>query len=262
MIGRIKLLNIKPLTHQEFLRLFKLYKYKGNLNARRDIIKAYIPCVFKMIYGKKIRFISRADYDDYFQEAVIGISQTLDRYDERRGVKFVSFLMRSIPGLMMRHSTQSDMIRVPARIYLAKLKFLKFIRETDDLEKILKEINISEDLYNKYFSYFNFSKLCCSLDYENDYGILQDIIPDDSNDIENLENDLHDTLLLKKLKVRLSQYEYDLLTSYYAVNQPKKTFRELGNNYGVSHEAIRLKLLTIKRKAKYILMEDVYLIKS
>ena len=76
-------------------KLYREYKDKGNLDARRKLIECYQPLVFKAV----MRWRSNPDHlMDLVQEGTVGLIEAAETFQPERGVAFSLFAMHRIRG--------------------------------------------------------------------------------------------------------------------------------------------------------------------
>ena len=79
-----KLSAVKKLRPDEERALWRAYKEKGDEGARRRIIEAYQPLVFREV----MPYRALPAVMDAVQEGTIGLIEAVERYDPARGVAF------------------------------------------------------------------------------------------------------------------------------------------------------------------------------
>jgi len=92
-----ELQRVKPLARMEETHLWQRYKADGDENARRQLIEAYQPLVFK----QALPYRSMQNIMDVVQEGTIGLIEAVERYDPERGVAFSLFAIHRIRGRML-----------------------------------------------------------------------------------------------------------------------------------------------------------------
>lgn len=92
-----ELQRVKPLEREEEAQLWKAYKAGGDADARRQLIEAYQPLVFK----QALPYRSWQNIMDVVQEGTVGLIEAVERYDPERGVAFSLFAIHRIRGRML-----------------------------------------------------------------------------------------------------------------------------------------------------------------
>ncbi|MFP4017071.1 MAG: sigma-70 family RNA polymerase sigma factor [Halanaerobiales bacterium] len=148
-LKEISKLNI--LSREEERELWYLYKIKGDIYSRQEIIKSYQPLVFKLV--KQIN----SDPDimmDLIQEGNIGLIDAVDSFDPDRGTRFSTFALYHIRGRVYDYLKKG----VDTAFYSEQIaeEYLEHTVEknlaVEKIKSILKEIpakerNIIEGIY-------------------------------------------------------------------------------------------------------------------
>lgn len=92
-----ELQRIKPLERAEEEALWCAFKEAGDTDARRQLIEAYQPLVFK----QALPFRSLQNVMDVVQEGTVGLIEAVERYEPARGVAFSLFAIHRIRGRML-----------------------------------------------------------------------------------------------------------------------------------------------------------------
>ena len=92
-----ELQRIKPLAREEEAQLWQTYKAGGEEEARRQLIEAYQPLVFK----QALPYRSLQNIMDVVQEGTVGLIEAVERYDPERGIAFSLFAIHRIRGRML-----------------------------------------------------------------------------------------------------------------------------------------------------------------
>lgn len=86
---------MRKLTEQEEKLLFDEYKNKGSIHARNTLLEHYL--YIAQIVAKK--FVGRGvDYEDLYQVASVALVNAIERFDNTREIKFVTFATPSLIG--------------------------------------------------------------------------------------------------------------------------------------------------------------------
>ena len=80
--------NLKCLTHEENIKLFKLYQ-AGDLNAKEDIVNGNLKLVLSVLKNFSKTGINQ---DDLFQVGVIGLIKAVDNFDLSYNLKHLLML--------------------------------------------------------------------------------------------------------------------------------------------------------------------------
>lgn len=92
-----ELRKIALLSPQEETALWCAFKEEGDAEARRRIIQAYQPLVFK----SAMPYRGLDTIMDIIQEGTVGLIEAVEHYEHRRGVAFSLFAVHRIRGRML-----------------------------------------------------------------------------------------------------------------------------------------------------------------
>lgn len=99
--------KISVLLQEEEAALWRAFKERGDMQARRRLIESYQPLVFKQALPYR-------GYDgimDIIQEGTVGLIEAAERYEPARGVAFSLFAVHRIRGRMcdfLRREHEAD----------------------------------------------------------------------------------------------------------------------------------------------------------
>ena len=88
---------MKTLTREEEAHLWRAYKVDDDEDARRQLIEAYQPLVFK----QALPYRNLQNIMDVVQEGTVGLIEAVEHYDWERGVAFSLFAIHRIRGRML-----------------------------------------------------------------------------------------------------------------------------------------------------------------
>ena len=234
-ISGVNTANIKVLTNEEMVELFKKYQ-KGDILAKEDLISGNLKLVLSILKG----FTNRTDnMDDLFQVGCVGLIKAIDNFDLKYDLKFSTYAVPMILGEVKRYLRDNNSIRVSRSI---KDIAYKAIRKKEELTNILgyeaplelvaKELEMSEyDVTNAIDSMKE--TLSIFEPIYNDGGdtiYLADQLSD-SKDKLDIETSLSLKNALNKLK---DKEKYILLARYFT----GKTQMELASELAISQAQI------------------------
>lgn len=123
-------------------RLWAAYRVAGTSADRDALITLYMPyakAVAAKLYGR--RYDDEAEFDDYFQLAIVGLMECVDRYDEKRGAQFKTYATTRMVGSILngidRISERHQQISLRRRLK-ASAERLESLAD-DDLDGIHSE---------------------------------------------------------------------------------------------------------------------------
>jgi RNA polymerase sigma factor (sigma-70 family) len=145
------------LTEEEEIRLFTIYinKASGWQEARDCIIESCLLYVAKCAYGYSI---DSNKIDDLFSEGVLGLLESIDRFQLNKGARFLTFASFSVKGKMSSficRNYYSRVFSIPRNISSKVSNIKYFIEkietetgEAPDKDAISKQFNFDEASIN------------------------------------------------------------------------------------------------------------------
>lgn len=226
----------------------------GNQKACDKLVKAnlrFVISVAKQYVGRGLSL------EDLVSEGNIGLIKAAQKFDEERGIKFISYAVWWIrQSIIQSLSDNSRMIRLPNN-QIAILNKVKTAQS--ELEMQFGRQATSEELSNyldieldKIDLVIQSSSPTTSLDLQigEDDMTLLDTISSDSR-CDDLVNQSDLELEISKMLGSLSERERLVITSVFGIDCSQKTLQELAIQLGVTTERVRqIKISGIKKMSK------------
>lgn len=134
--------NSTPLTRDEEKELSKRIK-QGDLKARDEMIKRNLRLVSHIC---KKYSASNVDFDDLYQEGVIGLIRAVDKYDGERA-KFAQYAYVWIKSAILKAIEAENTIKLPLPIHWEVVKYKQAINRLEqELQRYPNETEIAEYL--------------------------------------------------------------------------------------------------------------------
>jgi RNA polymerase primary sigma factor len=228
-------------TGEEQIELARKMK-AGDVKAREKLITSNLRFVItcaKQYIGQGVSLL------DLIQSGMLGLIQSLDKYDPDKGYKVLSFAVWYIRREILKSIYNSGRtIRYPIS-YICKISKVKkayedfvnkYNRDPTE-EEIIKLANITQKQYN---SVILNKSYCSSLDTplsQDEDMVLSDIIPDNSN-VEF--NDTFFKEAISKSLNCLNPREYKVITEFYGLNgEYERPIKEIAKEMNLGDERIR-----------------------
>ncbi|GAB6189428.1 FliA/WhiG family RNA polymerase sigma factor [Marinitoga arctica] len=219
-----------------------------NIN-KDDIIKNFLPKIKYIALNLLSTLPKNVELDDLIQEGIIGLLQSLEKYNPSKGVSFYSFAVKRIKGAMLDYLRKIDWLPKDLRHKIKKMEEIIAEQSIDDNlsdEELANLLQISKKDLKKLKSELHRSQIL-SLDSfllnNNEINVEANI---EENDPEILA--YKDILKseLKKAILSLNEREQLILSLYY---EKELTFKEIGKILDISesrvsqiHSALIIKL--------------------
>jgi RNA polymerase primary sigma factor len=187
--------------------------------------------------------------DDLINEGNYGLVKAAQKFDEKRGFKFISYAVWWIrQSIIAAIADQSRIVRLP----LNKIADIKKINHASSILEQQYNRDPTEDELAEYLdieaseieSIMSVSKWHISMDTpfsDNEESSLIDVM-EDKNSVNPMENLINQSLSLEvqSLLIYLSEREKEVIRLFYGLGGEKAmTLEEIGDKFDLSRERIR-----------------------
>lgn len=249
----------------EVEELYEMYADEEGKRLRDDFVKANL----KLAISMTRRFDTGSmSFADLVQEGNIGLMHAVLRYDYRRGFRFSTYA-----GWWIRHqigraiADKARTIRIPVHMteFVALVRSVRLEltgelgRKPDDVEVVARlrrgdakseripKTDNNETLLEKVRRLDRNPVLQFSLDQpartdDGDGDTMHDLMPDEIEDLRESATIIPhaDLEVLRRAMTRLKPIEIDVLRQRFGIgDDEERTFKEIGDKYGLSRERIR-----------------------
>ena len=243
--------NYPLLTPYEEVDLAKKYK-AGNKNAIEKMVLCNLRFVVSI--AKKYQNLG-VSLSDLINEGNIGLIRAAHKFDETKGVRFITYAVWWIKQAIIQYlSEQSRIVRIPLNKASAMFKMEKMLNtlaqelgRDPTTQEILQGIDVAAEDINEVLPLYQPQYSLDSSSNPQDDIILLNSIPDDKTPgpLDGVfKKDLNEAIegMLSTIKER----EARILRFYYGLdNTEPMTLEEIGEIFGVTRERVR----QIKEKA-------------
>jgi RNA polymerase primary sigma factor len=241
----------EPLQPRKEIELARRIK-RGNKRAEHELIVSNLRFVVSV--AKKYQGRGRP-LEDLICEGNLGLMKAVERYDETRGFKFISYAVWWIrQSILQSLSQHSRMVRIPLNRQGELTKIVKGIEELENqyerrplLEEIARHINMEPHAVTQTIQV---SRHHQSLDMPfsgTDSNSLMDIVPDPES--QEPGDNLFDDSRKQEIRLALATLKHrerDIIKMYFGIDQDYAlTLSEIGEKFNLTRERIR----QIKEKA-------------
>ena len=235
------------LSDIEVISLWKKFHKKHPLDVKNKLIMHYIWLVKYVLQQMNLPSNSILSDEDFLNVGILGLHESIERFEADRGVKFESYAIPRIKGII-----QDELRRLDWLSRTARRKAHEFINAGDSLrsevgrevsiEEIRTKLNVSPEEYNSYLAAAAAAKASLYLSEtsqllmdEDDAGYIEEM-PDTSQDsMQNImEGEERITFLTTYLSKLNDQKKHVMVMYYYE----DLTFKEIGEVMSVSESRI------------------------
>lgn len=268
------------LSSDEEKTLFKKYNEEKESIVRNCIICCHLKLVLKLsryYIQPNIDYENILDFEDVFQEGVIGLIEAVDRFDLNKGYRFATYAWWWIRQRILSAIESRYLVRVPINRQELESKAFAQIEELEQaLGKIPTASTLAQKIGIRKKEAENFIFIW-KLRYEGSQKEIQtslysitEIIDDNQVYYLDKENQSVDFAIIflknfrnEKLRNFLKEYlddrEFEIISLYFGLYENHEhTLEEIGVRYGVTRERARQILKNALEKLKRRIDPDFY----
>ena len=173
--------------------LFQKYRETGDIAIRNQIVEKYL--YIASVLAKK--FVGRGvEYDDLYQVASLALIKGVERFDERKGLKFSTFITPTITGEIKNYfRDRSRLVHLPRKVSELRVSIKreaeKYLAETGKnatAKELAARLGVSEEEVLRCSEAGGVVSLDSTVDHEVDSMSLHDVLPAEENIFEDVEN--------------------------------------------------------------------------
>lgn len=228
--------ELKVLSNEEMIELFKKYQNNHDLMAKQELINGNL----KLVLAVLRKYTSRTDnLDDLFQIGVIGLIKAIDNFDLSYGLKLSTYACPMISGEMRRFLRDNNMLRVSRSLKDLAYKAMQMkefltnkLGYVPSYEEIAKALDVSEtDVLVAIESTYEPVSLYTPIYNDGGDTIYLYEQVEDKKAITDIAGDMAIKNAIKKLSTR----EQMILNSRYIIG---KTQTEISEELGISQAQV------------------------
>lgn len=210
----------KSISREREQELFQLIKKNDDVQAKNKIIESHLKFVFDV--AKKYKGYG-VPLEDLISEGNMGLTKAIEKFDENKGIKFISYAVWWIKQAIQECLTKRNKI------------MLNEVAEEENIKIVSYEINSNDEI-----------EYSCEMSSEEDDAL---------NELQESQN----AFIMRLLK-KLPHRGQTILIYYYGLNGEKeKNLEEIGVELGITKERVRqIKEQCLKILRSEILMDDNY----
>ena len=136
------------------------------------------------------------EYDDLYQVASLALIKGVERFDERKGLKFSTFITPTITGEIKNYfRDRSRLVHLPRKVSELRVSIKreaeKYLAETGKnatAKELAARLGVSEEEVLRCSEAGGVVSLDSTVDHEGDSMSLHDVLPAEENIFEDVEN--------------------------------------------------------------------------
>lgn len=223
------------------------YTAMPNEDKKQKLVLHYLWLVKFVIKKMTMPRNSLLTEDDFVSVGILGLSESIDRFSTERGVKFETYAIARIRGII-----QDEMRKLDWMSRTARKKASEFITAHDKLtveggqgasqREIMEQLDITPEQYRKYVAAAASAKYALTMNESamsrnesEDSSILENMAQDDEDSFENVMEMKERNELIKEFISQQKEKPRLVLSLYYF---EELTFKEIGTVLNVSESRI------------------------
>ncbi|MCX8009610.1 MAG: sigma-70 family RNA polymerase sigma factor [Ignavibacteria bacterium] len=185
--------------------LWQKYKKSPSSILKSELMKQYFKLVYYVIHKTDLRNDQILDERDYYQFGILGLSEAIDRFNPAYGVKFETYAIPRIRGMILDEIRKLDFI---PRSYKENLK-----KELESENATRRKTQRDELTINDYLKEFQTISLSQEVGEDSD-TLIELISNQEDSPVEEVEKEDLKGMILKEIN-SLPEKHRLILTLYY-----------------------------------------------
>ena len=240
----MEIVKEKNLTNDEEVKLIKLAR-EGDKSARDKLIAGNLKFVISIA---KQYHNNNFPIEDLLNEGNLGLMRAVEKFDETKGVKFISYAVWWIrQAILQALSENSRTVRVPLNklnilnnYVTIKNKFEQKYHRTPSFFEIAKELKVEAGELTRVFNSFKYTASIDSFQHEDDSYTMMEILADeDDTYITDGVNNESINKTIDKLLEKIPKIEADVLRCSFGLCKNKMSLEKIGEKLNLTKERIR-----------------------
>ncbi|MGB9664266.1 MAG: sigma-70 family RNA polymerase sigma factor [Ignavibacteria bacterium] len=185
--------------------LWKEYKKSKSSNLKAALIKQYLRLVYYVIHRTELKGANLLNEQDFYQFGILGLNEAIERFDPNYGVKFETYAIPRIRGMILDELRKLDFI---PRSYKENVK-----KELDEENARRRENDQCELTITDYLR--EYQKLSLSQQIGEEEDTILDLLPgNEETPVEFVERENLKEIILKEIS-KLPERQRLIIMLYY-----------------------------------------------
>lgn len=174
--------------------LFRRYRETHDIALRNEIVEKYL--YIAAVLAKK--FVGRGvDYDDLYQVASLALIKGVDRFDERKGLRFSTFITPTITGEIKNYfRDRSRLVHLPRKVSELRVGIKRASEEffakngrKPTAKELAQALGVSEEEILRCSDAGGVVSLDAPVEHEGEEGMsLHEVLPAENDIFEQVED--------------------------------------------------------------------------
>ncbi len=201
--------------------LWKKFRKTKASELKTALMKQYLRLVHYVLHRTELKGAELLNDQDFYQFGILGLSEAIDRYNPNYGVKFETYAIPRIRGMILDELRKLDFI---PRSYKENVK-----KELEEENKRRRANNLTELTITDYLR--EYQKLSLSQQWGEDDDTVLDFLPSKEETPQEIaERENVNEIILKQLS-KLPEKQKLVITLYYYEDM---NYQEIANILNIS----------------------------
>jgi RNA polymerase sigma factor for flagellar operon FliA len=239
----------QQLAEKELQLVWEDYFLNQSHEAKSALMLHYIWLVKYALHGMNLPTYSILNEDDFLHIGIVGLSEALDRYEPQRGLKFETFAMPRIKGIVLDEMRRLDWLTRTARKKVHDyMDAADALRKSEGREVSSEEIRIKLNVTREeYSSYLAAAAAAIStiamqegqrnsgMNDDDDHDPIHDIADPDWNNVLHRLADEEQAEYISNFLTKLPERKRNVMMMYY---YEELNFKEIGHVLNVTESRV------------------------
>jgi len=239
----------RQLDEKNLILFWEDFLQNQSNDAKRSLMLHYIWLVKYALHGMNLPTYSILGEDDFLHIGIVGLSEALERYEPERGLKFETFAMPRIKGIVLDEMRRLDWLTRTARKKVHDyMDAADSLRRTEgrevSSEEIRRKLNVTQDEYTSYLSAAAASLATISMqdgqknsafNDDDDHDPIQEVADPEWNNVLHRLAEEEQTEYINNFLSKLPERKRNVMMMYY---YEELTFKEIGEVLSVTESRV------------------------
>ena len=220
------------------------YETANEDDGVQELVTEHLDLVKRIVYQLPVEFTISADREDLISAGMLGLVEAAHRFDESRGVSFVTFVYRRIKGAVVDYLRRNDFLSKSARGRLQRLQRAEREFQADkgrspSIPELAEMVDLPEDTVVKFLGYQRWDRVGslasrCTDSEGQSVALAQLIAGDTTPPDKRIEHRERLEELTEAIQ-RLPERQQELIVLYY---HEELYMKEIAEVFGVSESRV------------------------
>jgi RNA polymerase sigma factor for flagellar operon FliA len=232
----------------ELSELWREYRLTHSVDIKNELMMSYMWVVKYVMQKTSLPTNAILEEEDFINIGILGLNDAIERFDIERGVKFESYAIPRVRGMIQDELRKLDWLsrstRKKATDYINAKDRLSIEQGREaTIEEIMAALQLTPDKYRKYLAAASSARSFLSMNDSNFYindddevvNVLEEIPENEEDNFLNMVIEKEKTDFLVEYLKKLDDKKRLVMVLYYYED---RTFKEIGADLGISESRV------------------------